>query len=41
MHRLLTAIAVLGLLAVVFPIVGGLKASSGEAWKYPLSISFL
>jgi len=28
-------------LHVIFPIVGGLKANSGEVWKYPLSISFL
>jgi uncharacterized Tic20 family protein len=25
---------------VVFPIIGGLKANNGEAWKYPLSITF-
>jgi uncharacterized Tic20 family protein len=31
----------LGAVAVIFPIVGGLKASNGEAWKYPLSITFL
>jgi hypothetical protein len=30
----------LGLLAVVFPIVGGIKANSGELWPYPLSINF-
>jgi uncharacterized protein len=28
-------------LHVIFPIVGGLKANSGEVWNYPLSISFL
>ncbi len=33
-------LVVLGILAVVFPIIGGVKASSGEAWKYPLSIKF-
>jgi uncharacterized Tic20 family protein len=32
---------VLGLLAVVFPIVGGIKANNGELWTYPLSIPFL
>jgi len=32
---------ILGVLAVVFPIVGGIKASNGEAWRYPLSIRFL
>jgi len=31
----------LGVLAVVFPIVGGIKANNGETWKYPLSIQFL
>jgi len=30
-----------GILGVIFPIVGGLKASSGETWRYPLSIKFL
>ncbi len=25
---------------IVFPIVGGMKASSGEFWRYPLTISF-
>ena len=29
------------LLAVIFPIIGGIKANSGELWKYPLSIQFL
>ena len=32
---------VLGILSVVFPIIGGIKANNGEAWKYPLSIRFL
>ncbi|MEX2140885.1 MAG: DUF4870 domain-containing protein [Pirellulales bacterium] len=31
----------LGILGVVFPIIGGLKASAGEVWRYPLSIDFL
>lgn len=31
----------LGVLAVVFPIIGGIKASSGEVWKYPLTITFI
>ena len=31
---------VLGILSVAFPIIGGLKANQGRAWKYPLSISF-
>ena len=32
---------VLSVLGIVFPIVGGIKASNGEVWKYPLSIPFL
>lgn len=31
---------VLGLLAIIFPIIGAVKASNGEVWKYPLSIPF-
>jgi uncharacterized protein len=31
----------LGICGVIFPIIGGIKASNGELWKYPLSISFL
>jgi uncharacterized Tic20 family protein len=34
----LLAVAVCG---VVFPIIGGIKANNGDAWKYPLTISFL
>ncbi|RIK73820.1 MAG: hypothetical protein DCC68_24230 [Planctomycetota bacterium] len=30
----------LGILSIVFPIIGGVKAASGEAWRYPLSIRF-
>ena len=32
---------VLGALAVVFPIIAGIKANNGEVWKYPLTIQFL
>jgi hypothetical protein len=32
---------VLGVLCIVFPIVGGIKANNGETWKYPGSIAFL
>lgn len=32
---------VFSLLCVVFPIIGGIKGLSGQAWKYPLSIPFL
>ncbi len=35
---LLIALAIVG---VIFPIIGAVKASSGEAWAYPCSIKFL
>lgn len=31
---------VLGVLGIVFPIIGGIKANTGEVWKYPLAIPF-
>jgi uncharacterized Tic20 family protein len=31
---------VLAVLAVVFPIIGGIRANEGELWEYPLSIPF-
>ena len=33
-------LAALVILAIVFPIIGGIKANNGETWKYPLSIPF-
>ena len=30
----------LGVIAVAFPIIGAVKASQGEAWRYPGSMSF-
>ena len=30
----------LGILAIVFPIIGGVKAASGEVWRYPMSFQF-
>lgn len=33
-------ILVLLLLGIIFPIIGGIKASNGVVWKYPLSIKF-
>jgi uncharacterized protein len=36
----LTALA-LWLMAVIFPIVGAIKANHGELWDYPLTIKFL
>jgi uncharacterized protein len=31
---------VLGVISIIFPIIGGIKANNGEVWKYPLSIPF-
>jgi len=31
----------LAVIAVVFPVIGGIKANDGIVWKYPLSITFL
>ena len=31
----------LAIMAIVFPIIGAIKANDGVAWKYPLSIAFL
>ncbi|MDX1963493.1 MAG: DUF4870 domain-containing protein [Pirellulales bacterium] len=31
----------LGLAGIIFPIIGGIKANNGEAWKYPLLIEFI
>jgi len=31
----------LGVVSVAFPIIGGIKANSGEIWRYPLSLTFL
>ena len=30
----------LGVVAIVFPIIGGIKANNGELWPYPLTIKF-
>lgn len=34
-------ITILMILSIIFILVGGLKASTGKLWKYPLSIKFL
>jgi uncharacterized Tic20 family protein len=34
---MIIALAVLG---IIFPIIGGIKASNGEVWKYPMTIRF-
>jgi uncharacterized Tic20 family protein len=31
----------LGIVAIVFPIVGAIKANEGVVWKYPLTIAFI
>jgi uncharacterized Tic20 family protein len=31
----------LGIMGLVFPIIGGIKANNGELWEYPLTIKFL
>lgn len=36
----LTGLAV-WLMAIIFPIIGGVKANNGEMWNYPLTIKFL
>ncbi|MEQ8848651.1 DUF4870 domain-containing protein [Botrimarina sp.] len=33
-------LSVLGALGVIFPIVGAVKASKGQLWKYPITIPF-
>lgn len=33
-------LAALCLVSLIFPIIGGVKASEGEVWPYPLSIKF-
>ncbi len=34
-------ILAVGLMSVVFPIIGAVKANNGELWEYPLTIKFL
>ena len=33
--------AVVWLMAIIFPIIGGVKANNGEFWQYPATIKFL
>lgn len=33
-------VAIFGILALAFPIIGGIKGLNGQVWKYPLSIPF-
>ncbi|HEX8367088.1 MAG TPA: DUF4870 domain-containing protein [Pyrinomonadaceae bacterium] len=32
---------ILGIIGIVFPIIGAVKANNGEFWEYPLAIKFL
>lgn len=32
---------ILGILGVVFPIIGGIKANNGELWRYPMTINII
>ena len=32
---------ILGILGIVFPVIGAVKANNGEFWEYPLTIKFL
>lgn len=32
---------ILGLIGIVFPIIGGIKANDGIAWSYPMMIKFI
>jgi uncharacterized Tic20 family protein len=34
-------LAILGMLGLVFPIIGGIKANNGELWHYPMSITIV
>lgn len=34
-------LVVLGLLGIIFPIIGALKANEGIVWRYPLTIQFI
>lgn len=34
-------LVVVWILAIIFPIIAGLKANNGELWNYPLTIKFL
>lgn len=36
----LTILAV-GIMGIIFPIIGAVKANNGELWEYPLTIKFL
>ena len=31
----------LGIVCIVFPIIGGIKANNGEEWQYPISLKLI
>lgn len=37
----LPLLGILGIVSVVFPIIGGMKANEGTLWAYPLTIRFI
>ena len=37
----LPLLMILGLIGVIFPIIGAIKANNGEVWHYPLSLHLL
>ncbi|MFI3218542.1 MAG: DUF4870 domain-containing protein [Methylococcales bacterium] len=34
-------LGILGILGLVFPIIGGIKANNGELWHYPMTINII
>lgn len=34
-------LAIFGVLGVIFPIIGGIKANNGELWHYPMTINII
>ncbi|MFO7548649.1 MAG: DUF4870 domain-containing protein [Acidimicrobiia bacterium] len=38
---LLLAAVILGILSIVFPVIGALKASNGEMYRYPITLRLL
>lgn len=34
-------ISIFGILNIIFPIIGGIKANNGDVWRYPLSLPIL
>lgn len=32
---------ILGVVAIIFPIIGGIRASNGELWQYPMTMTII